>query len=183
MGDFTIRPPVDADIVQIVESIAHFGRPPIAPPLPADNIQPDLSSFDGSDRTQSDELPYPNDHLGALEDETESLPGVEYDAAEIVHPDLVDIPRTIDIIADILQDPRVLRLNCLGDALLNIIPFTDPGNGNSFLSGTLNVLRKFLFHIGVTVTISFKEDIHALTVRKPHPTRLIPHALSCISTL
>jgi hypothetical protein len=42
MHDFTIRPPVDADVVQIVESTSHSGGQPIAPPLPADNIQPDI---------------------------------------------------------------------------------------------------------------------------------------------
>jgi hypothetical protein len=82
--------------------------------------------FDGSGATQSDELPCPDDYFDALEYETESHPGGEYDAAEIVHPHAVHIPRNIDIMAGILQDPQVLRLNSLGDALPDIIPFTDP---------------------------------------------------------
>jgi hypothetical protein len=32
MDDFTVRPPVDADVVQIVESISHSGGPRITPP-------------------------------------------------------------------------------------------------------------------------------------------------------
>jgi hypothetical protein len=126
MDDFTIRPPVDADVIRIVESMSHSGGPRIPPPLPADNTQPDLCSLDESDTTQSHELPCPDDDLNAPEDETESIPGVEHDAAEIVHPHPVGMPRPIDIIAGILQDRRVLRLNCFGDALPDIIPFTDP---------------------------------------------------------
>jgi hypothetical protein len=45
---------------------------------------------------------------------------------EIMHPHPVDIPRIVEIIAGILHDPQVLRLNCLGDALPDFIPFTDP---------------------------------------------------------
>jgi hypothetical protein len=126
VDEFSICPAVDADDVQIVESMNHSGRRPIASRLHADNIQPDISSFDGSDTTQSDELPCSDNYLDAPEDGTESLSGVEYDAAETMHPHPVDIPRNIDIIAGILQDPQVLRLNCLGDALFNIIPSTDP---------------------------------------------------------
>jgi hypothetical protein len=54
--DFTIRPPIDPDVVQIVESITPSGGPLIARPLRVDNIQPDLSSLDGSDTSQSHEL-------------------------------------------------------------------------------------------------------------------------------
>jgi hypothetical protein len=61
MDDFTIRPPVDPDVVQIVESMSPSGGPLIALPLPANNIQPDLSSLAGSDATQSHELPCPDD--------------------------------------------------------------------------------------------------------------------------
>jgi hypothetical protein len=126
MDDFTIYPLVDADVVQKVESTSPSDGPLIAPRLPGDNIQPDFSSFDGSDTIQSDELLCPDDYVDASEDETESLPGSQYDAGEIVHPRPADIPRNIDIISGILQDPLVLRLNSLGDALLDIIPFTDP---------------------------------------------------------
>jgi hypothetical protein len=124
--NFTIRPPVDADVVQIIESMSPSGGPLIAPPLPADRSRSDLSSLDGSDTTQAPELPCPDDYLDAPEDETESLPGVEYQAPENGYPHPVDIPRNVDIIAGVLQDAQVLRLNCLGDALPDIIPFTDP---------------------------------------------------------
>jgi hypothetical protein len=100
----------------------HSGGPPTAPPLRADNIQPDLSSLDGSHTAQSHELPCPDDYLDAPKDETDSLPGVEYQAPEIVHPHPVAIPRNVHIITGILQDPHVLRLNCLGDALPDFIP-------------------------------------------------------------
>jgi hypothetical protein len=126
MDDFTIRPPVDPDVVQIVESINASGGPLAALRLPTDNLQPNRYSFDESDTTQSDEIPCPNDDLDAPEDETESLPGVEHQAPEIVHPHPVDIPCNVHIIASILQDPQVLRLNFLGDALPDFIPFTDP---------------------------------------------------------
>jgi hypothetical protein len=99
--------------------------PPIVPALPAYSVQPELSSFYRSDTAQSHELPWPDDYLDAPEDNTDSRPRVEYQAPEIVHPPPVDIPRNIDIIAGILQDPQVLPLNCLGDALPDIIPFTD----------------------------------------------------------
>jgi hypothetical protein len=57
MHDFTIRQIVDADVVQIVESMSHSGGPPIAPSLPADNILPDIFSFNRPDTTESDQLP------------------------------------------------------------------------------------------------------------------------------
>jgi hypothetical protein len=86
--------------------MSHSGGPPIAGRLPADNSQPDLSSFDGSDTTQSDELSCPDDYLDAPEDDTDSLPVVEYQAPEIVHPHTVDILRNIAIIAGTLRDPQ-----------------------------------------------------------------------------
>jgi hypothetical protein len=126
MDDFTIRPPVDPDVVQIVESMGRSSGQPVAPSLPANNIQPDLSSLDGSDTAQSHKLPCPVDHLDAPKDETQSLPGVEYQAPETVHSHPVDIPRNPEIIACIPQDPQVLRLKCLGDALPDFSPFTNP---------------------------------------------------------
>jgi hypothetical protein len=126
MDDFTIRPLVGADAVRIVESMSPSDGPPIVPALPADCVQPELSSFDRSDTAQSHELPWPDDYLDAPEDDTESLSGVENYAPEMVHSHPVDIPRNIDIIAGILQDAQLLRLNCLGDALPDINPFTDP---------------------------------------------------------
>jgi hypothetical protein len=52
LDDFTIRPPVDPDVVQLLESISPSGVPLVAPDFPADNIQRDPSSLDGSDTTQ-----------------------------------------------------------------------------------------------------------------------------------
>jgi hypothetical protein len=71
MDDFTIRPPVDADVVPIVESMIYSGAPLLASPLHPDIIPPDRSSLDESDTTQSDELPCPNDYLDTPEDGTE----------------------------------------------------------------------------------------------------------------
>jgi hypothetical protein len=150
MDDFAICPPVDPDVVQIVESISPSGGPLIAPPLTTYNIQPDLSSLDRSDATQSHELPCPDDYLDAPEDETHSLPGVEYQAPEIVHPHPVDIPPNVEIIAGILHDPQVLHLNCLGDALPDFIPFTDPVPMATVLHRALEICcKKFLLTSGL----------------------------------
>jgi hypothetical protein len=53
------------------------GGPPIVPSLPADNIESDISSPDGSDMTQSDELACPDDYSDAPEEQTASVLGFE----------------------------------------------------------------------------------------------------------
>jgi hypothetical protein len=68
MGNFTIRPPVDLDVVQIFETMQSFRPLPIPKISPGDNVESGIASRNLSDATLSDEFPYPDDYLDAPKD-------------------------------------------------------------------------------------------------------------------
>jgi hypothetical protein len=61
MDDFTIRPPVDLDVAQILKTIQSSRRLPIPEMSPSDNIESGIASIDPSNATLLGELPCPDD--------------------------------------------------------------------------------------------------------------------------
>jgi hypothetical protein len=61
MDDFTLRPAIDVDVAQILETI-QSSRPLSFPQIsPGDNVESGIASIDPSDATLSDEFPCPDD--------------------------------------------------------------------------------------------------------------------------
>jgi hypothetical protein len=56
MDDFTIRPAVDVDVLQILETMQSSGPLPMPQIAPGDNIEFGIASIDPSDATLSDEF-------------------------------------------------------------------------------------------------------------------------------
>jgi hypothetical protein len=68
MGDFSIHPAVDVDVVQIFET-TQSSIPLLIPQIsPGDNRESGIASIDPSDATLSDEFPCPDDYFDAPED-------------------------------------------------------------------------------------------------------------------
>jgi hypothetical protein len=84
MEDFTIRPPVDLDVVHIIETMNSSGASAIPSRLPENHFDSVLSSLDSSEATPSDELPCPDDHLESPDDELDSSPMFDDDSIVIV---------------------------------------------------------------------------------------------------
>jgi hypothetical protein len=105
LEDFAIRRLVDLLGGQVIETMNYSKAPPIAPSLPRDNGEPDVSSMDGSDTIHSDEPACLDDHFDAVapEDQIGSPPRFDYDAAEIADRHPANIPRSISIISGILE--------------------------------------------------------------------------------
>jgi hypothetical protein len=59
MDDFTIRPAVDVNIIQILEKTQSSGSRPIPQILPDDNVESGIASIAPSDATLSEEFPCP----------------------------------------------------------------------------------------------------------------------------
>jgi hypothetical protein len=61
MDNFTIRPAVEVDVVQILETMQSF-RPLLIPQIsPGDNVESGIASIDPSHAPLSDEFPCPDD--------------------------------------------------------------------------------------------------------------------------
>jgi hypothetical protein len=68
MEDFTIRPLVDLDVVQILETMQSSRPLPIPQISHGDNVEPGITSIDPSDAPLSDEFPCPDDYFDAPKD-------------------------------------------------------------------------------------------------------------------
>jgi hypothetical protein len=68
MDDFTIRPPVNLDVVQIFETMQSSRPLPIRQISPGDNVKSAIASIDPSDATLSDEFPFPDGSFDAPRD-------------------------------------------------------------------------------------------------------------------
>jgi hypothetical protein len=68
MDDFTIRPAVDVEVVQILEAMQSSRPLPIPKILPGDNVESGIVSIDPSDATLSDEFLCPDDYFDAPKD-------------------------------------------------------------------------------------------------------------------
>jgi hypothetical protein len=115
MDDFTIRPPVDLDVVQILETMGSSRARPMPQISSGDNIESGVSSIDPSDTALAKEFPCPDDYVDAPEDQIDCVPGLNHDAVEIFDPCPDEIPLNVQIMSRVLEDQQVLRFNCLGD--------------------------------------------------------------------
>jgi hypothetical protein len=86
IDDFTIRPAVDIDVVQILETMQSSRPPPIPQISPGDNVVSGIVSIDPSDATLSDEFPCPDDYIDAPEDQIRCIPSLDHDSVETFDP-------------------------------------------------------------------------------------------------
>jgi hypothetical protein len=112
--DFTIRPPVDRSVVQIIETMNHSSASPITPHLAVPDASPDFSSPDCPDRISSDGRPCPNEYFDSPEEQLDLGPSFHDDAAERIDSQPLEIPRNVSVISSILDEWQVLQFNCLG---------------------------------------------------------------------
>jgi hypothetical protein len=68
MDNFTIRPPADIDVVQILETMQSSRPPPIPQTSPGDNVESGIASIDPSDAVLSYHFSYPDDYFDTPED-------------------------------------------------------------------------------------------------------------------
>jgi hypothetical protein len=115
MDDFTIRLPVDVDVVQILETM-QSSRPLLIPQIsPGHNVESGIASIDPSNATLSNKFPYPDDDFDAPNDQIRCVPSLDHDAIETFDPDPAEIPLNVRIMSRILENQQMLRFNCLGD--------------------------------------------------------------------
>jgi hypothetical protein len=114
MEDFTIRPAVDLEVVHIIETMNSSGGSKIPSRLPEQHFDRVLCFLDSSKTSPSDELPCADDYVENSGDELDSLAKFDDDPIEIGDQEAVDISRGIETMLLILQDPQMLRFNCLG---------------------------------------------------------------------
>jgi hypothetical protein len=115
MDDFMIRPAVDVDVIQILETM-RSSRPLSIPRIsPGDNVDSGIASIDPSDAILSDEFPCPDDYFDTPEAQIRCVSSVGYNAVEIFDPCLAEIPLNVQIMPRILEDQQMLRFNCLGN--------------------------------------------------------------------
>jgi hypothetical protein len=86
MDDSTIRPPVDLDVVQILETMESSRTLPIPQISPGNNVESGVGSIDPSDATLSKELPCRDDYFEIPEDQIDFVPCFDHDAVEIFDP-------------------------------------------------------------------------------------------------
>jgi hypothetical protein len=115
MDDFTLRPPVDLDVVQIFETMESSRALPLPQISPGDNVESGVGSIDRSDATLAKELPCPDDYVDAPEDQIDCVPSLDHDAVEIIDACPDEMPLNVQIMSRVLEDQQVLRFNCLGD--------------------------------------------------------------------
>jgi hypothetical protein len=76
MGGFTIRQPVDLDVVQILETMESSRALPISQNSPSDNVESGVGSIDPSDTALAKELPCPDDYVDAPEGQIDCVPSL-----------------------------------------------------------------------------------------------------------
>jgi hypothetical protein len=67
MDDFTIRPPVNLNVVQILETMESSTALPVPQISHDDNVESGVDSIDASDATLAKELPCPDGSVDAPE--------------------------------------------------------------------------------------------------------------------
>jgi hypothetical protein len=115
VDDFTIRPAVEVDGAQILETIQSSRPLLISQISPGDNLEPSIASIDPCAAILSDEFPWPGGDFDTPEDQIRCVPSLDYDAIETFDPDPTEIPFNVQIMSRILENQQVLRFNCLGD--------------------------------------------------------------------
>jgi hypothetical protein len=86
MDDFTIRPAVDVDVVQILETMQSSRPRPLSQISYGDNVEFRTASVDPSDATLSDKFPCLDDCFDAPADQIRCIPSFDHDAAEKFDP-------------------------------------------------------------------------------------------------
>jgi hypothetical protein len=124
MEHFTIRPAVDLDVVPILETMNSSGTSAIAPPLPVDPLDPALSSLDCWDGASSGELACPDWYFDPSEDQLNSVPRFDYDAAGIVDPHHAGPAVIVGIVSCILEDQQLLQFYCLETSCAKFVLIT-----------------------------------------------------------
>jgi hypothetical protein len=92
MDHFTIRRPVNLDVVQILETMQSSRLLAIPQISPGDNVESGIASIDQSDATLSKGLSCPDDYFNAPEDQIDFVSSLHHDAVEIFNPCPDDIP-------------------------------------------------------------------------------------------
>jgi hypothetical protein len=115
MDDFTVRPPIDHDVVQFLETMESSRALPIPRISPGDNVKSSVGSIDPSDAILAKELPCPDDYIDAPEDQIDCIPSLDHDTVEKFDPCPDEIPFNVQIMSWILEDQQMLRFNCLRD--------------------------------------------------------------------
>jgi hypothetical protein len=86
MEDFTIRPLVGLDVVQILETMESSRDLSIPQISPGDNVESGVGSIEPSHATLAKELPCPDDYVDVPEDQIDCVPSLDHDAVEIFDP-------------------------------------------------------------------------------------------------
>jgi hypothetical protein len=115
MGDFTIRPAVDVDAVQILQTVQSSRPLSISQISPGDNAESCIASIDPSDAILSDEFPYPDDYFDVPENQIRCVPSLGHDAVEAFDPYPAEIPVNVQIMSRIREDQQVLPFICFRD--------------------------------------------------------------------
>jgi hypothetical protein len=123
MDDFIIRPAVDHDVVQILETMQSSRPLPIPQISAGDNVESGIASIDSSEATLSDEFPCPNDYFDAPEDQIRCVSSLDHDAVETFDPYPAEIPLNVQNMSRILEDQQMLQFNYLRDFFPQIIIF------------------------------------------------------------
>jgi hypothetical protein len=109
--DFGIHPPVDRDVVQILETMNASRPSTITPIVPGNDIQAELAFIEPYDALSIRQLSCFDDYIDASEDDVDFVPSFEPDRYEIVDQHSVEIPLNVQIISRILEDQQELRFN------------------------------------------------------------------------
>jgi hypothetical protein len=104
MDDFTIRPPGDLDVVQILETMESSRALLTHQISSGDNIESGVGFIDPSDATLAKELPCPDDYVDAPEDQIDCVPSLDHHAVEIFDPCPDEIPLNVQIMSQVLED-------------------------------------------------------------------------------
>jgi hypothetical protein len=104
MDDFTIHPPVDLDVVQILETMESSRILPIPQISPRDNVESGVGSIDPSDATLAKEFPFPDDCVDAPEDQIDCVPSLDHDAVEISHACPDETALNVQIMSRVIED-------------------------------------------------------------------------------
>jgi ubiquitin C-terminal hydrolase len=121
--DFTIRPSVDRDVVEILEAMDSSPGVPIGPSFPVDQIDPAPPMLEDPEDLSSNGmlLPLPDQYFDTSDDDLDAPPSFDDDAAEVANPEPAEISPNDGLIWDLIENQEALRFNCLG-SIVNSVP-------------------------------------------------------------
>jgi hypothetical protein len=104
IGDFTIRPPVDLDVIQILETRESSRVLLILQISRGGNIESGVGSIDPADATSAKELLFPAGYVDAPEDHINCVPTLDHDVVETFDPCPDDILFNVQIMSRALEN-------------------------------------------------------------------------------